>query len=74
MVAPLREQHQELNTEGKKIVAVITEDRVIDANFKRQIKNRTLYTCRLFLLTWIFQYVRNWAKVFYPHSFFNVHS
>ena len=35
----------------KNIVAVITQDRMIDDNLKRQIKNRTLYTCRLFLLT-----------------------
>ena len=33
------------------IVAVITQDRVIDDNLKRQIKNRTFCTCRLFLLT-----------------------
>ena len=33
------------------IVAVITQDKVIDDNLKRQIKNRTLCTCRLFLLT-----------------------
>ena len=33
------------------IVAVITQDRVIDDNLKRQIKNHTLCTCRLFLLT-----------------------
>ena len=33
----------------KTIVAVITEDKVIDGNLKKQIKNRTLYTCRLFL-------------------------
>ena len=33
------------------IVAVITQDRVIDDNFKRQIKNQTLCTCRLFLVT-----------------------
>ena len=32
-------------------VAVITEDRVIDENLKRQIKNQTLCTCRFFLLT-----------------------
>ena len=48
----------------KNIVAVITQDRVIDDNLKRQIKNRTLYTCRLFLLTRIFQYISNWSKVF----------
>ena len=35
----------------KNIVAVITQDRVIDDNLRRQIKNRTLYTCGLFLLT-----------------------
>ena len=33
------------------IVAVITQDKVIDDNLKRQIKNRTFCTCRLFLLT-----------------------
>ena len=33
------------------IIAVITQGRVIDDNLKRQIKNRTLYTIRLFLLT-----------------------
>ena len=33
------------------IVPVITEDRVIDDNLRRQFKNQTLCTCRLFLLT-----------------------
>ena len=33
------------------IAAVITKDRVIDDNLKEQIKNQTLCTCRLFLLT-----------------------
>ena len=33
------------------IIAVINQDRVIDGNLERQIKNRTLCTCRLFLLT-----------------------
>ena len=33
------------------IVAVITQDRVIDDKLKSQIKNRTLYTCTLLLLT-----------------------
>ena len=46
------------------IVAVITQDRVIDDNLKRQIKNQTLCTCRLFLLTQIFQYISYWSKVF----------
>ena len=38
----------------KNFVAVTTQDREIDDNLKRQIKTRTLYTCRLFLLNWIF--------------------
>ena len=59
MVAPFREQLQELHTGEKN--TVITHDRVIDDNLKTQIKNRTLYTSRLFLLT-------------YPPSFFNIHS
>ena len=33
------------------IVAVIMQNRVIDDNLKRQIKNQTMCTCRLFLLT-----------------------
>ena len=33
------------------IVAVITQDRVLDDNLKRKIKNQTLCTDRLFLLT-----------------------
>ena len=33
------------------IVAVVTQDRVTDDNLKRKIKNQTLCTCRLFLLT-----------------------
>ena len=33
------------------IVAVITQDKVIDNSLKRQIKNQTLCTCRLFALT-----------------------
>ena len=33
------------------IIAVITQKRVIDDNLKKQIKNRTSRTCRLFLLT-----------------------
>ena len=32
-------------------VAVITQDRVIDNNLKRQIKSQTLCTCRLFVQT-----------------------
>ena len=48
----------------KNILAVITQHRVIDGNLKRQTKNQALHTCRLFLLTWIFQYIINWAKAF----------
>ena len=33
------------------IIAVITQDRVIDENLKKQIKNRFLCTVILFLLT-----------------------
>ena len=33
------------------IIAVITQDWVINDNLKRKIKNRTLCTCKLFLLT-----------------------
>ena len=52
-------------TLDENIVAVITQDRVIDRNLKKQIKNQTLFTCILFLLTSIFQYVSYWWKVFY---------
>ena len=48
----------------KNVVAVITQDMVIDDNLKKQMKNRTLHTCRLFLLTQIFQYISNWSKAF----------
>ena len=43
--------YQSYLTLEENIVAVITQDRVIDDNLKRQIKNQTLCTCRLFLLT-----------------------
>ena len=36
------------------IAGVITQDRVIDNNLKRPIKNQTLCTCRLFVITLIF--------------------
>ena len=38
-------------TMEENIVVVITQDRVIYDNLKRQIKSQTLCTCRLFLLT-----------------------
>ena len=82
MVAPLREQLQEYHYTRayhwrRNIVVVITQDWMIDDKLKRQIKNRTLYTCRLFLLARIFQYTSNWSKAF-EHlptlfSFFNIH-
>ena len=42
--------YQSLTVE-EDIVAVITQDRVMDDKLKKQIKNQTLCTCRLFLLT-----------------------
>ena len=33
------------------IAAVITQDKVIDDNLKREIKNRTLCTCRILQVT-----------------------
>ena len=42
--------YQSLTLE-ENIVAVITQDRVIDDDLKKQIKNQTLCTCRLFLVT-----------------------
>ena len=38
-------------TQEENIFAVIIQDRVIDVNLKKQIKNQTLCSCRLFLLT-----------------------
>ena len=46
---------------------VIGQDRVIDDKLKRQVGNRTLHTCRLFLLTRIFQYVRN--RIYFQYIF-----
>ena len=45
----------------KNIIAVITQNREIDDNLERQIKNQTLCT---YLLTQIFQDTSNWSKVF----------
>ena len=33
------------------IISVTTQDRVMDYNLKRKIKNRNLFTCRSFVLT-----------------------
>ena len=38
------------STLEENIVAVITQDRMVDDNLKRQIKNQTLCTCILFPL------------------------
>ena len=46
------------------IVAVITQDRVTDNSLKRQIKNQALRTCRLFALTYFFQYISYSSKAF----------
>ena len=43
--------YQSFLTLEKNIIAVITQNREIDDNLERQIKNQTLCTCRLFLLT-----------------------
>ena len=53
----------------KNIVAVITQDRMIDDNLKRQIKNRTLCPCRLFRLLAIDE---KYLSIYAP-SLFNIH-
>ena len=65
MVASLREQLQKLSLyRSFTLDAEMAQDRVIDDNLNNQTKNRTLHTCRLFLLTQIFQYISNWSRVF----------
>ena len=49
---------QDLHTGGKTLLQ-LSQDRVIDDNLKRQIKNRTSHTCRLLLLTQTFQHITN---------------
>ena len=56
MVGPLQEHFQKYHYTWayywmENTVAVISQDRVIDDNLKKEIKNQTLYTCILFLLT-----------------------
>ena len=71
---PLCEQFQELSLyrsftlRRENIVTVIIQDRLIDDNLKRQIKNRTLYTSRLFLITQIFQYISNLPTLFIQYT------
>ena len=56
---------RKLHTGGTTLLQLLHEiEWVIDDSLKRQIKNRTLHTCTLFLLTQIFQYISNWSKVF----------
>ena len=53
--------------------AEMVQDRVRDDNLNNQIKNQTLHTCRLFLLTQIFNISAIGQEYFsiYPPSFFN---
>ena len=58
----LLEYQQRMTTKlnwRKKIAALIT---LLDGNLKRQTKNGTLHTFRLFLQAKIFQYTSNWSK------------
>ena len=49
---------QEPHTGGKTLLQLLHKiGWVIDDNLKKKIKNQTSYTCRLFLLTPIFQYI-----------------
>ena len=68
MVAPLREQLQELSPYRCFTIEEkhnrFNQDGVIDGNLKKQIKNGTLLICRVFVLTRIFQYISNLSKVF----------
>ena len=43
-----------------KLIAAVTR---VNGDLKRQIKNRTMDTSSLFLVTKIFQYTSNWSKV-----------
>ena len=66
---------QRSSNRGKYFCSYIYQDRVIDEDVKRQTKKQTLYTCRLLPLTWIFQYISNWSKVFelLRASLFDIH-
>ena len=55
---PRKPLYQSL-TLKENVSAVITQDRVIDENLERQIKNRFLRTCRLFLRIKISQCTSN---------------
>ena len=62
---------QVLHTGRKSLLQLLLKIGLIDDNLENQIKNRTFYTCRLFLLTQIFQYISNWSIVFeHLHTLF----
>ena len=64
---------QDLHTRVKTMLRLLLK---IQDNLKRQIKNQTsMQTCRLFLLTQIFQYSSNWSNAFehLPTYLFNIH-
>ena len=52
----------------KNIIAVITQNREIDDNLERQIKNQILCTCRLFLLLFNILAISQKYFSFYPPS------
>ena len=76
MVAPLRQHLQEFSTLRKNIAAVITQDTAITDHLKKEIKNRILLTCRLFLPTEFFNIlgICQMNVSSYTPSFFNVYS
>ena len=55
------------------IVAVITQDKVIDNNLKKENKNQTLCTCRLFLLIQSFQYDSMWSILAFTHHLCSIY-
>ena len=57
--------YRSLTLEEKYCCSYITQDKVINDNLKRQIKNRTLYSCRLLAIGQ--KYFRA-----YPPSFFDI--
>ena len=50
------------------LLQLLFQDRLMDESLKSQIKNRTLPICRLFLLTLIFQNIRNSSAFTLPLS------
>ena len=66
--APGVSLYQSLTLE-ENIVAVITQDKMIDDNLKRQMKNRTLCACRLFLLASIYKQLVKSILAFAHHVY-----